>query len=125
MIKERPLLGYGPDNLKAHYVQRDAKLDRAHNEPLERAVATGIPSAVIYYAAIVWALWEFIKSKKSWKCESRFSSMMATVGYIVSSFVGVFLFYTGGFFFMFLGLATAYDPMENIEENDNKSTKKR
>ena len=125
MIKERPLLGYGPDNLKAHYVEREVDLDRAHNEPLERAVSTGIPSAVIYYAAIVWALWEFIKSKKSWKCESRFSSMMATVGYIVSSFVGVFLFYTGGFFFMFLGLATAYDPMENIEENDNKSTKKR
>ncbi|MBO7288405.1 MAG: O-antigen ligase family protein, partial [Clostridia bacterium] len=52
MIKERPILGYGPDNLKPHYVERDAKLDRAHNEPIERAVATGIPSAIFYYAAI-------------------------------------------------------------------------
>lgn len=125
MIKERPLLGFGPDNLKPHYVERDAKLDRAHNEPIERAVATGVPSAIFYYAAIVYALIVFIKSRNSWKCEQRFSSMMATVGYLVSSLTGVFLFYTGGFFFMFLGLSTSYDPTENIELAENKSTKKK
>lgn len=125
MIKEKPILGYGPDNLKPHYVERDAKLDRAHNEPIERAVATGIPSALFYYAAIGYALFIFIKSKKSWQCEQRFTSMMATVGYLVSSLTGVFLFYTGGFFFLFLGLSTSFDPMENIETADNKSTKKK
>ena len=60
MIKEKPLLGYGPDNLKPHYVERDVNLDRAHNEPIERAVATGIPSALFYYAAIGYAPFIFI-----------------------------------------------------------------
>lgn len=125
MIGEKPLLGYGPDNLKPHYVERDVDLDRAHNEPIERAVATGIPSALFYYAAIFFALFTFIKSKKSWQCEQRLSAMMATVGYLVSSLTGVFLFYTGGFFFLFLGFSTSYDSVENLEITDNKSTKKK
>lgn len=125
MIKEKPLLGYGPDNLKPHYVDREVTLDRAHNEPIERAVATGIPSAIFYYAAIGYALFTFIKSKKTWQCEQRFSSMMATVGYLVSSLVGVFLFYTGGFFFLLLGFSTSFDEMENMDITDAKSTKKK
>ena len=115
MIKERPILGYGPDNLKEHYVEREVDLDRAHNEPIERAVATGIPSAIIYYAAIAWAIFTFIKSKRKYSNESYFIPMMATVAYLVSSLTGVFLFYTAGYFFMYLAMATTWDPAEEFE----------
>ena len=124
MIKERPILGYGPDNLKAHYVERDVTLDRAHNEPLERAVATGVPSALIYYAAIILAIIVYFRSKK-WYDTTYFASFITVVGYLVSSLFGVQLFYTGGFFFIFLAFAISPDATTYIPEPKEKLAKKR
>jgi len=124
MIKEKPILGYGPDNLKPHYVEREVKLDRAHNEPLERAVATGVPSALIYYAAVIMAIIAYFKSKK-WHDTTYFASFIAVVGYLVSSLFGVQLFYTGGFFFIFLAFAMSPDATVYVPEPKDKNVKKR
>lgn len=94
MIGEKPLLGYGPDNLKEHYVQRDQDVDRAHNEPLERAVSTGIPSAVIYYTAIIWGISKFIRRRFSIDDKDMLIAFSLILGYLISSLFGVFLFYT-------------------------------
>lgn len=105
MIKEKPLLGHGIDNLKSEYSKRGAKGDRAHNEFLERAVSTGIPSAIFYLLAILWNIKTNLK-KKNILSESvnNLPFIMATVSYFVSSFVGVFLFYTACHFMVVLSL---------------------
>lgn len=123
MIKEKPILGFAPDNLKDEYVKRDLKLDRAHNEILERAVATGIPSALAFYFAVGLALWNFIKRKNSFSQAHSLLPVMALIGYLISSMFGVFLFYTGGFFIMMLSFVTS-SSMENDFSNA-KFTKKR
>lgn len=122
MIKEKPVFGYGPDNLKAEYIEKKVSLDRAHNEPIEKAVSLGIPAAIVYYAAVILALVAFIKKRKNFKEATSFLPFMALVGYLVSSLFGVFLFYTAGYFVMMLAFVTSKEP-EIINDN-TKSTKK-
>lgn len=65
LIRERPLLGWGPETLGAvfpydrpamvrHFGPRPAVVDRAHNDMLQAAVSIGIPGAAAY--AGFWAL---------------------------------------------------------------------
>ncbi|MBR3933982.1 MAG: O-antigen ligase family protein [Clostridia bacterium] len=121
MIKEKPIFGYGPDNLKSAYVEREAKLDRAHNEPLEKAVASGIPSALVYYAAVILAIVLFLKNKRNFGSETSLLPFMALVGYLISSLFGVFLFYTAGYFVMMLAFISS--DKKEPELLDAKSTK--
>lgn len=114
MIKEKPVFGFGPDNLKSEYVERERSLDRAHNEPLEMAVATGIPSALLYYAAIAVAIYLFIRKKDSFSEQTSLLPFMALAGYLISSLFGVFLFYTGGYFIMMLGFVSSREKQSPV-----------
>lgn len=107
MIGERPLLGYGPDNLKEHYVQRDQNVDRAHNEPLEIAVSTGIPSALIYYTALIWGICGFIRRRFSVDDKDMLIAFALLLGYLISSLFGVFLFYTAYHFIIALAFVSS------------------
>ena len=122
MITEKPIFGSGPDNLKAEYVEKEVKLDRAHNEPLEKAVSVGIPAAIVYYAGVVLAIVMFIKKRQNFMEPTYMIAFMALIGYLVSSLFGVFLFYTAGYFVMMLAFVTSKEP-EIIAANA-KSTKK-
>ncbi len=124
MIKEKPILGYGPDNLKAEYVERERGLDRAHNEPLEFAVATGVPSALLYYVAIGLALYFFMKKKDAFSEGTNLLPFMALAGYLISSLFGVFLFYTGGYFIMMLAFISSQEKQTQLL-NANFTNKQR
>jgi O-antigen ligase len=105
MIAEKPVMGFGPDNLKSEYTAREVTLDRAHNEILERAVSTGIPSAVFYVAAILLAITEtFRKRNFSIGDGASLAPLMSVTTYFLSGLVGVFLFYTAGHLFIMLAL---------------------
>ena len=123
MIAEKPILGYGPDNLKAEYVEKKVSLDRAHNEPIEKAVSVGIPAALVYYAGVVLAIVGFIKKRKNFTQETNILPFMAFVGYLISSLFGVFLFYTAGYFVMMLAFITSKEP--EVVTANTKSPKKR
>ena len=107
MIGEKPLFGYGPDNLADEYKARGAKLDRAHCEPLERAVSTGILSGLCYIAAIAYVIWTRLMRKDH--LNSRTSvliPLLVVCGYSISALVGVFLFYTACHYIIFMGMLT-------------------
>lgn len=123
MIKENPVFGYGPDNLKAEYIKNEATLDRAHNEPLEKAVSVGIPATIVYYAGVVLAIAMFIKKRQNFMEPSSFLPFMALLGYLVSSLFGVFLFYTAGYFVMMLAFVTSNEP--EVIVSNTKSPKKK
>ncbi len=101
MISEKPLLGYGPDNLKPPSLKFKMKMDRAHNEFLEISSAIGIPAALFYYIGLISALISALKSKN--KSSVSLGASIAVMSYIVSSLFGVFLFYTACHLFIMLG----------------------
>ncbi len=126
MIIEKPIFGWGADNLKAEYVARDESLDRAHNEPMEIAVANGMPAALAYYAAIALALFMFIKRKDTFTNITTLAPFMAAVGYLISSMVGVMLFYTAGFFIIMLAfIVTRKAPVPEIDDSAIKNQRKK
>ncbi len=105
MIREKPLLGYGPDNLKKEYTERNVKLDRCHCEVLEHSVSTGIPSAILYFSAIAYAVFVTLKKRNLTEFnDSSLAPLMAVCAYSISAMVGVFLFYTASHFIVMLGL---------------------
>ncbi len=106
MIGEKPVLGFGPDNLREEYDSREVTLDRAHNEILERAVSTGIFSAVCYVAALIYLIWTRLMRKDHLQSSSMLVPLGMVLAYVISSLTGVFLFYTACHFFIFIGMMT-------------------
>jgi len=105
MIREKPLLGYGVDNLKKEYTERGVKLDRAHCEILEHSVSSGIPAAILYISAILFAFFSALKKRNLVITEDcTLAPLMAVCAYAISALVGVFLFYTACHFIIMLGL---------------------
>ena len=60
MIKEKPLLGFGPNNVSGEYNERGESLSRAHCEIMEIAANTGIPSALCYLFSIILAIYQVL-----------------------------------------------------------------
>ncbi len=106
MIGEKPIFGYGPDNLKDEYTKRGVGVDRAHNEPLERAVSTGIFSGVCYVGALLYLILTRLKRKDHLEDNSMLIPLGIVVAYTISALVGVFVFYTVCHYFIFLGMLT-------------------
>ena len=105
MIKEKPLLGYGPNGVDAEYTKRKASVSRAHCEILERAVSTGIPSAILYAGAIAYIIIKGIRRKNLLTDPGyTLAPLMAVVAYSISGLVGVFLFYTASHYLILMGL---------------------
>ena len=78
-IKEKPLLGYGPENFATafdkyydpalpniEYIEKGSNSwwDRAHNTLLGTAVHTGIPSAILYFSIFGVLFWQLRLIKK-------------------------------------------------------------
>ncbi|MEA4973467.1 MAG: O-antigen ligase family protein [Candidatus Metalachnospira sp.] len=105
-IKEKPLFGYGPDNLGEAYAKAGADNDRPHNEILQFAASLGIPAAVFYISGLVCLLLMLIKKFKRISMEVL-CSYCVIGSYLVSSMFGNTMFYTSPFYFMLLGLCYA------------------
>ncbi len=105
-IKEKPLFGFGPDNLGQAYTIAGAKNDRPHNEILQFAASLGIPAAIFYICGLYCLLLMFIKK---FKCISMeiLCSYCVIGSYLVSSMFGNTMFYTTPFYFMLLGMCYA------------------
>ncbi len=109
MIGEKPVLGFGPDNLAEEYKARTVTLDRAHNEILERAVSTGIFSAICYAMALIYLIWTRLFRKDHLLASSMLIPLGAVIAYTISALTGVFLFYTACHYFIFMGMLTDFD----------------
>lgn len=105
-IKQKPIFGYGPDNLGEVYLKAGADNDRPHNELLQFAASLGIPAAVFYILGLACLLFMFIRKFKYINMEVL--CIYCVIGaYLVSSMFGNTMFYTSPFYFMLLGLCYA------------------
>ncbi len=112
-VAEKPIFGYGPDNLGARYLIDGISPDgRPHNEFIQFAAMLGIPGLLFYVAGLLAHLSDFLKRWR--RLDLAVIGVFATVGaYLISSLFGNTMFYTTPFFFMFLGLS--YGMLRNPE----------
>ena len=104
-IKEKPLFGFGPDNLDEPYLAVGLIDSRPHNEFLQHGAALGIPAGLFYLISIITFTATYFKKKIG---TPLVIGLVCTVGaYICSSLFGNTMFYTAPFFFMIYGMATS------------------
>ncbi len=103
-ISEKPLLGFGCEGI-SFMLYEAMQVSDAHSELLSYAAFYGIPAALLYTAGVLGVIGEGVKSASAASVQQK-AACMAAAGYFVSSLVGVGMFYTVPFFFLFLGLAS-------------------
>jgi O-antigen ligase len=104
-ISEKPVLGYGPDNLGKQYAKVKISTDRPHNELIQFAASLGIPAAIFYIIAIGSYFLVFLKLRKR-ASTLEIAILCAVIAYLASSMFGNTMYYTSPFFFMILGLSS-------------------
>ena len=110
---QRPLFGFGPDGFYGEnaIISHDTVThDSPHNEFLQMAGYTGIPSLIFYLSALITI------AVHHWKTIKRLNPMLiaasgVVITYLFSSFFGNPIFYTAPYLWLFLGIIT--DTKEN------------
>ncbi len=104
MIPERPIFGYGPEQLHPEYAQ-SMWVDRPDNEFIQHAVFLGIPALLFYLAALISLfIRQWIHMKKL--DNTTLIAAGCAIAYLVSSLFGNTMFYTTPYLFIFLGMAS-------------------
>lgn len=88
LVVKYPLFGVGPDNMIFEVEQKaeGAKLDKAHNEYLDRALSTGVPSLIFYMAFISIVL---LRGLKKWKDPLNLAILSALLSYLIQAFLNI------------------------------------
>ncbi len=99
MVQEEPLVGVGPGNFYEKYRElRDNRtgknLSHAHNDILDHAAVSGIPTAVLFmilWAVILWRLYKgYMKCPEGFQKGLIFGAFLASVVFLVMSQVEAF-----------------------------------
>lgn len=112
-IKAKPLFGYGIQNIVLHFIADHSTemktlfgqiivVNNVHNEYLQIALSTGIPSLLIYLAFIYQTL--KVGLKKYVLSTSYLPIISAIVGYLVQAFFSLSFITVAYIFWIFLGL---------------------
>ena len=104
-IKEKPIFGYGVDNLLDQYIRinKTEITSRPHNEYIQISATIGIPG-LIYY--LLFLLLLFLKVIFSIKKISylEITVIFVSITYLISAFFGVSTFNATPYLYLFLGL---------------------
>lgn len=115
LVKERPLVGYGIENLQPVFVQKYSDemidmygkvylVDKAHNEYLHIAVSSGIPSLVVY---LIFILLCFKKGIELLRIDNRYLPYFTAVSaYLVQAFFNISVVSVAYIFWILLGVIT-------------------
>jgi putative inorganic carbon (HCO3(-)) transporter len=113
VIKDRPVLGTGPENLKsvlkadykkelnAYYRMKGVTIDKAHNEYLHIAAVTGIPSLLMYFALLTLIFWKNLVQFKYDKVKLIIG--FAVLGYLIQAFSNISVISVAPLFWILLG----------------------
>jgi len=122
LIKEKPMTGYGIENLMEPFGEKfgsesvsqrlgfgkiSRPPDKAHNEYMNIAASTGIPSLLVYLVFIglvMKAGWIRIRHSNAYV-----PLMAATIGYLAQAFFNISVASVAYIFWVFLGLISGYD----------------
>lgn len=122
LIPKKPFLGYGPDTFDIEFMntfRNDTKkfigeiiVDKAHNEYLQIAVTTGVPSLVVYLGILYLIL------KKSYKNIQKniliIPLLCSISGYLVQAFFNISVVSVAPVYWTTLGILSNFS---NLEKN--------
>lgn len=110
-IKERPIIGYGPENLKEKYKSVSINQDRPHNLLIQLATTSGIPGMILYVTAVGIIVVRGIKNNESGKI-----FLIIVIAYLISAMFGNSMYYTSPYYFIFLGFLINCNSYKQKEE---------
>ena len=113
-FSEKPILGYGPENLQTKYGEVGISQDRPHNLLIQLATTSGFPGLILYVSAVGVILVRAIKTMKFDK-EFQVIFFFAVVAYLMSAMFGNSMYYTSPYFFMFLGFLMHENNKEKVD----------
>jgi O-antigen ligase len=105
-IFEKPLLGYGPENLGARYMLEGIEHDRPHNEFIQIAASLGIP-ALLFYIGALFRHFSIVVLNRNNLNITIITLNSIIFAYLISSMFGNTMFYTSPFYFMLLGMTVS------------------
>lgn len=131
VIQDNIMLGVGPDslrkvNIKNDYL-KDSNVDKAHSEPLQIAVTTGVPSAIIYIVVvgIIGIRLLIITIKKSIKMGIKNPStiyitmtLICFASYLMQSIINISVVQVAPLFWAILGTAAGILEDETIQKDE-------
>lgn len=101
-IMERPVFGYGPENLKEKYKSVSINQDRPHNLIIYISASSGIPGMIMYVTAVGIIVIKGIMRLKKNNGEEKII-LLIVIAYLISSMFGNSMYYTSPYYFIFLG----------------------
>lgn len=113
---QNPVLGYGPENLKAKYAEVNIIQDRPHNLIIQLATTSGFPGLILYIIAIGLIIKRGVKNIDL-ENNIHTTTLFTVIAYLLSAMFGNSMYYTSPYFFILLGFLM----YENIKkEGENK-----
>ena len=99
----RPVLGYGPENLRPMYEADEIDQDRPHNIIIQQLTTSGLPGCILYFTALGIII---LKGLKSFNAKNSIYTvtLFNTIAYLISAMFGNSMYYTSPYFFIVLGL---------------------
>lgn len=104
---EKPLVGYGIENLEQAYLTEGILQDRPHNEFIQIGASIGIIGLMIYISALGFHFLELIKDRK-YMSFLTITLFMIVFGYLISTFFGNSMFYTTPYFMIIFGISRQF-----------------
>lgn len=109
---EKPIFGYGIENLEQAYLDVGISQDRPHNELIQIGASIGVIGLLIYMAALAFHFCEFLRLKNKLPFYT-IGLFMVVFGYLVSTLFGNSMFYTTPFFMIIFGISRGHFKLEN------------
>ena len=102
IFMQKPILGYGAENLEVEYVKYNINQDRPHNLIIQLATTSGLPGLLLYISGIGLILFRGLKRLK--EDDNTYIAVYFTViAYLISAMFGNSMYYTSPYFFILLG----------------------
>lgn len=103
-IKEKPLFGYGLDNLYYRYLEDFTTIDDPHNLIINLAAEIGIPGMLFYIIGIITIL---IKGFKKAISNDHMTNIcyFVVLSHLISAMFGITIYYVTPYYVIILGMA--------------------
>ena len=102
IFMQKPILGYGAENLESEYAKYNINQDRPHNLIIQLATTSGLPGLLLYISGIGLMLFRGFKRLNK-ESDIYIVLYFSVIAYLISAMFGNSMYYTSPYFFILLG----------------------
>lgn len=111
---EKPIFGYGVDNLGERYILAGNTSDRPHNEYLQIAASIGLPGLITYLSVLAIHFLTLLK-RKAQMMPMHIALYSILFAYLVGAFFGNSMYYTTPYYIIILALSISLNHKKTSE----------